>query len=289
MYTDFEQVLRLCRDIKTAKSSGIDDIATKVFKAAFEVIVPQLVYLFNMSFSLGIFPDSWKRATIIPLFKGGDKTNVSNYRPVSLLPLPGKIIEKIAHTKLTAFLKHNKVVLDNQGGFRKGFSTASSIAELTDELLTNVNKGLTSLAAFIDLRKAFDTVDHNILLQKLECYGILNVNLSWCTNYLMNRSQRTLANGSMSSAQNVKCGVPQGSILGPLFFILYVNDVYAAVKVSKLQLYADDTVIYSAGRSSEEATRKLQPSMNQFSVWCKANKLSLNATKTKLVVFGTRH
>ena len=121
MSTDFEQVLKLCKIIKTTESSAIEDVATKMFKAAFVVIVPQLVYLFNLSFSLRVFPDCWKRANIIQLVKGGDKTNVSNYRPVSLLPLPVKIIEKIEHAKLTAFLEHNEVILDNQGGFRKKY------------------------------------------------------------------------------------------------------------------------------------------------------------------------
>ena len=158
MNNDFEQVPKLCKEIKTAKSSGIDDVAAKVCKDAFLVLVQQLVFLFNLSFVLGVFPDSSKQAVIVPLYKGGNKTDVSNYRLVSLLPLPGKILEKIAHSKLSTFLGGNKVISDNQGGCRKGFSTALSIADLTDELLTNVNNGLTSLAAFIDLRKAFDTV-----------------------------------------------------------------------------------------------------------------------------------
>ena len=289
MSTDFEQVLKLCREIKVTKSSGLCNVASRICKDAFVVIVPQLVYLFNLSLATGIFPDSWKQATIIPLYKGGNKTDVSNYRPVSLLPLPGKILEKIAHARLTLFLERERVISDNQGGFKKGFSTVSSIADLTDNLLTNVNKGLTSLAAFVDLRKAFDTVNHAILLSKLKCFGIAESNLEWCTNYLDNRSQKTLANGILSEARTVKCGVPQGSVLGPLFFILYVNDVQAAINGATLQLYADDTVIYTASSSSNKAARKLQPSLNQFSTWCKANKLSLNATKTKLVVFGTRH
>ena len=289
MATDFAQVLKLCKEIKTTKSSGFSDVSSKVFKDAFLVLVPQLVYLFNQSFATDIFPDSWKQATIIPLYKGGNKTDVSTYRPVSLLPLPGKILEKIAHSRLTTFLENHKTISNKQGGFRKGFSTTSSIAELTDILFSNVNRGLTSIAAFVDLRKAFDTVDHSILLRKINCYGVRDSNLKWCANYLTNRTQKTLANGKLSDAKGITCGVPQGSVLGPLFFILYVNDVQEAVSVSKLQLYADDTVIHSEGRSPDEAVGKLQPSLTQFSLWCKANKLSLNATKTKLMTFGTRH
>ena len=271
------------------KSSGIKDIAAKVFKDAFLVLVPQLVYMFNLSLNKGLFPDGWKKATIIPLYKGGVKTEVSNYRPVSLLPLPGKLLEKVVHAQLSSFLEKNKVISEKQGGFRKGFSTSTSIADLTDELFTNINKGLVSLAAFIDLRKAFDTVDHTILLSKLKCYGVSRNNLEWCTNYLSNRSQSTLANGVLSPEHKITCGVPQGSVIGPLFFILYVNDIQSAIRGSRTQLYADDTVIYAAGEDKVAAARKLQPALNQFSSWCKANKLTLNAAKTKLMVFGTRY
>ena len=158
-------------------------------------------------------------------------------------PLPGKLIEKIAHCRMTTFFNQYNVITDSQGGFRKGFSTASSIAVLTGLLFENINKGLTSLAAFIDLRKAFDTVNHEILISKLCKYGIGGGNLDWCINYLSNRSQRTLANGILSEEAVVTCGVPQGSVLGPLFFILYVNDMQSNMPQSHVQLYADDTVI----------------------------------------------
>ena len=222
--------------------------------------------MFNLSFSKGVFPDAWKQATIIPLFKGGVEREVSNYRPVSLLPLPGKLLEKIAHAQLSGFLEENGMISDKQGGFRKGFPTASSIADLTDSLLTNINRGLTSLAAFVDLRKAFDTVDHSILLRKLKCYGVTDNNLKWWANYLNNRLQRTLANGIMSQAHGISCGVPQGSVIGPLFFILYVDDMQAAIRDSDVQLYAGDKVIHAEGISSDAAVRKLQPAMNQFSL-----------------------
>ena len=286
--TDFEQVSTLCKEIRTMKSSGFENISTKVFKDAFKILIPQLVYLFNLSFRKGLFPDRWKQATIIPLYKGGDKSEVSNYRPVSLLTLPGKLIEKIAHSQMSSFLDHNALLSDRQGGFRKGHSTTSSIAELTDILLSNINKGLTSLAAFVDLRKAFDTVDHGILIMKLNCYGIEGINSRWCSNYLKDRAQRTLANGVVSSSEVITCGVPQGSVLGPLFFILYVNDMQHAVKGAHLQLYADDTVIHVTDKDSKGAVTKLQPALNRFSKWCTANKLTLNASKTKLMIFGTR-
>ena len=223
---------------------------------------------------------------MIPLYKGGD--TVDNYRPVSLLPLPGKLIEKVAQACMTNFLDNPGVISSKQGGFRKGFSTASSIADLTNSLFDNMNKGLTSLAAFIDLRKAFNIVNHVILARKLCEYGFRGVNLDWCNNYLSNRSQRTMANSYMSDDLPVTCGVPQGSVLEPLFFILYINDVQQAVPISNIQLYADDTVIFEKGPDPNTIVPKLQNSLDGFTKWCRANKLSLNASKTKLMVFGTR-
>ena len=133
------------------------------------VIIPQLVHLFNLSFRAGVFPDSWKEATIIPLYKGGDKTDVGKYRPVSLLPISRKLLEKIVHTNLSNFLKNHNVMSAKQGGFRKGFSTTKPVADLTDTFFENANKGQPTLAVFVDLRKAFDTVDHCILLEKPKC------------------------------------------------------------------------------------------------------------------------
>ena len=287
--TDYEQVRKLCKEIVTCKSSGFNDISTRVLKDAFMVVIPQLVYLFNLSFATGIFPDCWKEATVIPLDKGGDKTNVGNFRPVSLLPLPGKLIEKIVHARLSTFLHNYDILSEKQGGFRKGFSTAKSVADLTDMFLNNANKGQSTLAVFVDLRKAFDTVDHNILVRKLECYGIDELNLQWCVNYLTNRFQSTLANGKLSSSKEITCGVPQGSVLGPLFFILYVNDMQNAVQKANVQLYADDTVLHSSDKDLDNAAMDLQEGLNQFSVWCHENKLSLNTNKTKQMAFGTRY
>ena len=251
--TDYEEVSKLCKDIQISKSSGFEDISAKVFKDAFRVLILQLVYLFNLSFSMGVFPDRWKRATIVPLHKEGDKTEVGNYRPVSLLPLPGKLIERTAHGKMDGFLEAHGILTDKQGGFRKGFSTASTIADITNELFANMNNGLTSLAAFVDLWKAFDTVDHGILKRELKYYGVTGSNFDWCENYLQNRTQKTNVNGVLSSERRITCGVPQGSVLGPLFFILYVNDLQDAVPNANVQLYADDTVIYTSGTTPKQS------------------------------------
>ena len=285
--TDYE-VLNLCKGINITKSSGIDHMSSKFLKDALVVLVPQLVYMFNQSLSLGVFPSSWKIAKVVPSFKGGNKSDVGNFRPISLLPLPGKLLEKIVHTKISLFLDSTDMLSDKQNGFRKGHSTTQSIADLTDDLFNSMNKGKITLAAFIDLKKAFDTVNHVILVKKLECMGIKGDLLRWTESYLSNRCQKTIANGVSSSAATITCGVPQGSILGPLFFITYINDAQSAVNNSRIQFYADDTVIYVESDNYVRAAHDLQQDLGTFFSWCKSNILTINKKKTKLMTFGTR-
>ena len=252
------------------------------------VMITQLVFIFNMSLLKSEFPSEWKNATIIPIFKGGNKNVVSNYRPVSLLPLPGKILEKIVHRGLTNFIENNNLLSNNQSGFRKNYSTTKSIVDLNDIIFENMNNGKVTTAVFIDLRKAFDTVDHSILLKKLDKVGIKNEIFMWCKNYLSNRKQKTLVNGIHSEYLDVSCGVPQGSVLGPLFFLIYVNDIVNRIGVDNINLYADDTVIHCEGDDIPLLKENIQNLLNIFSYWCKENKLSINAEKTKFVCFGTK-
>ena len=286
--TDLEEVIALCKEINIMKSSGIDELSSRSCKDAFMVLGQQLVHMFNCSLNLGKFPAKWKIAKIIPLFKGGDRESVNNYRPVSLLPLPGKLLEKIVHKRIVSFWDENNFLSANQGGFRKDHSTISSIADLTDDLFHNINEGLTTVAAFVDLRKAFDTVNTNILANKLQNAGIRGTVLAWCINYLSGRQQCTWANGRKSSMLPVLCGVQQGSVLGPLFFLVYVNDMQQAVGKCGIKLYADDTVLYQSRVNGTKASGKLQESVNKFVNWCDANALTINAAKTKLMVFASR-
>ena len=287
--TDTDEVLKLCKEINPLKSSGLDEISSKICKDAFLVLSEQLVHMFNTSLLTAIFPDAWKIAKVVPLFKGGDREKVGNYRPVSLLPLPGKLLERIVHCRVTQFWDDIKFLTQDQGGFRKGFSTLATIADLTDDLFTQINDGNTTVAAFIDLRKAFDTVNLKILLKKLQKSGIRHNLLEWCRSYLTNRHQRTMANGLTSNLLRITCGVPQGSVLGPLFFLVYVNDVQSALDECNVKLYADDTVLYQSGLNSHEASVKLQASLNHFVNWCSTNQLTINIQKTKVMVFGSRH
>ena len=285
--TNFVEVHKLCQEIKITKSSGYSHLSSRVLKDSFMVLSAQLSYLFNLSLTTAIFPEDWKRATVVPLYKGGTASKVGNYRPVSLLPLPGKLLEKVVHSALSGHLENNGLLTDAQNGFRKNRSTVSGIANFTDEVLRAMNEGKVTVATFIDLRKAFDTVNHPVLLKKLKHLGVGGNFLKWCTSYLEGRSQKTVANGVNSDSREVTYGVPQGSVLGPLFFLTYINDMSAAVENVNLSLYADDTVLYVSGKDIGVNVQRMQGGLDGFADWCQSNALKINAEKTKVMIFGT--
>ena len=233
-------------------------------------------------------PDSWKIATVTPLPKGGDPTNVSNFRPISVLPVPGKILERLLHSSISEHLEINSILTKKQGGYQKGKSTLDTISILVDDILSNRNKGNITLAAFIDIKKAFDSVNYVILLKKLENYGIRNRTLTLVENYLSKRQQCTLANNVKSECVALKCGVPQGSILGPLFFLLYINDCISTLDVHKTLLYADDSVLYVSGKNLDLLTNQLSVALHSFYNWSSINKLSMNEDKTKIMTFASK-
>ena len=285
-----EQILeKVVKDINVNKASSVSHISAGVLKDAFLALFPQLVYMYNKSFENGIFPDSWKVANVIPLKKGGDPTDVSNLRPISLLPLPGKIAERLMHTHISNYVEQQGLLNTKQGGFRKGRSTISTVASLTDDILEGLNDRKFTTASFIDLKKAFDTINHKILLQKLPHFG-LNLNLiTWITSYLSNRKQQCTVNGVTSKVRPIVCGVPQGSILGPLLFLMFINDVDTNIVHSKVLLYADDTVIYACHKDESVAHLWMSEDLNVLCKWCQSNQLTINQKKTKIMLFGTRN
>ena len=256
-------------------------------KDAFIALSEQLVYLLNCSFETGIVPSAWKMATVIPLYKGGSRKDVSNFRPVSLLPLPSKIMERVVHNRIYSHLENTNLLDPNQGGFRKKHSTIGTISQLTNEIFEGMNNRIMTVACFIDMAKAFDTVNHKILCKKLYKLGINGRLIDWLENYLSGRKQCTLANGTTSPYHDIICGVPQGSILGPLLFITYMNDLRTACKNSKYLLYADDTVIFNTNEN-QIATNQIQRDLDAVSLWCDQNQLTIHVKKTKYVIFGLR-
>ena len=287
--TNSDDVRKLVKQICLFKASGIDHLSTKVLKDAFLMLTDQITYMFNLSLGNGTFPDAWKRATIIPLQKEGNTDDVNNLRPISLLPLPGKLLEKIVHGQIINYLEDNKLLTDRQAGFRASHSTISKIAEVTDDIYKSFDLKEATVSVFIDFKKAFDTVCHELILKKLECLGLGELTICWFKSYLTNRSQRTLANNVLSSSQLIVCGVPQGSTLGPLLFIVFINDIIIVVSHSTIHLYADDTVLYCSSRDPYTARNLVQVDLDNIVQWCTNNKLTINTKKTKSMIFGTKY
>ena len=215
----------IVKTINTNKSSGIANLSSQILKDAFSALVPELTFLLNLSLTTNFYviPQAWKVAKVVPLPKDGNLDSVNNWRPISLLPLPGKLLEKSVHTQLIEHLTLQHILDKNQGGFRKGFSTTSTIAKLTDDIYSAINNSELTLAVFIDFKKAFDTLDHNILLLKMKHLGLKDNAIKWFKNYLHGRTQCTVANDITSDPLPITCGVPQGSILGPLLFLCYIT------------------------------------------------------------------
>ena len=207
-----------------------------------------LKHIFATSFSLGIVPSQFKIAKVVPVFKSGNKESMNNYRPISLLSCFSKIIEKIVGSRLTAFLDTNNLISKAQYGFRKKHSTIHPLIHFIDHVSTALDKKEHTLAIFCDLRKAFDTVNHQILISKLHKLGIRGLELSWFRDYLQNRKQLVHINGSNSCLLEILIGVPQGSILGPLLFLIYISDLPLCSELLAL-LFADDTTLFLSGRN----------------------------------------
>ena len=286
--TTSEELTEICKNININKSSCVDNLSGEILRDAFLAIPDKLALLFNNCFSTATIPTVWKYAKVTPLPKGGDSQVVSNYRPISLLPLLSKLIEKIVHKNIYNHLMQWNLLHERQGGFRPGFSTVSTCSYFTNDLYVANNNNETTIAVFIDAMKAFDTVNHQILINKLKKYGISGNLLAWIGDYLTGRKQCTIANNVISDYDNIVCGVPQGSVLGPLLFLVYINDIASVVKNSNISMYADDTVIYISHTDLNIAIALLQSDLNGVYTWCNSNKLTINCKKTKYCLFGMR-
>lgn len=280
-----EETVKVIDQICISKSSAVAKLTSRVLKDAFLAIPIHLNFVYNLSIDTGIFPESWKKGNVVLIPKEGSRSDPNNYRPISLLPLPGKMLEKLIHSRLYTFLESNHILTTKQGGFRPGFSTTLTATSLITDILEAHNVGSLTAAVFVDLRKAFDTIDHVILLRKLHDYGICNSALHWFESYLTHRQQRTMVNGIFSDFQFITHGVPQGSVLGPVLFLLYINDVTQVINQNLIHLYADDTVLYMPGNNSLLVQTQLQACLDTFVKWCKMNKLTINTKKTKSLTF----
>ena len=270
--------------LKTNKSPSYDDISFNAINV-FDFIVEQLRYIFSNSLAQRIFPEEMEIARITPIYKGGDKENVVNYRPISVLPCFSKILERIMHNRLYLYLTENNVLYNKQFGFQKGHSTDYAIVQLADQMHEMFNKNIYTLGAFIGLPKAFDTVNHKILLKKLSHYGIKNKSLDWFTCYLSNRKQFIGYNvNSNSTVHDIVCGVSQGSILGLLLFLICISDLPHASKLLDSIMFTDDTNLFYSRKDIYSLFNTVNNELSFISHWFNSNKLSLNADKIKFTL-----
>ena len=245
-------------------------------------------YIFNPSLCQGKFISSFKHAKLIPVYKRGDPKILTNYRPISLLPSFSKILEKIVYKRLYSFFSRFNYSQIPKFGFRKGHSTSHANCLLIDRVTAAFEKKLTTLGIFLDLSKAFDTIDHKILLHKLRHYGVRGTALNWFESYLTGRTQQVCFNDHASNNVNaINFSVPQGSILGPLLFIIYVNDFPNCLKNGTSLSFADYTSILISGNNAKSIFEKGKQELDNVNNWLIANKLSLTASKTKCVYFRT--
>ena len=282
------EIKKEIRNINVLKSSGFDHISATVLKDSFLAIPNVLLHIMNASIANSAFPQAWKYATIVPIEKKPNAPTPSDFRPISLLPLPGKLLERLISNRMMGYLEENSLISESQDGYRKERSTVKAISTLTDDVLQTAGEGKVTAAVFIDFSKAFDCVNHGILLKKLTNLGFTEETIRWYKSYLSDRKQSTIANGILSDYQHVTCGVPQGSILGPPLFILFEDDMIEVIKHSRTSQYADDTVVYLSGNNELELSNKLNEDLSKLSKWWRQNKLTVNCKKTKYMVMGSR-
>jgi hypothetical protein len=289
MPTTEQEINNVVQALESKKSSGKDELSVDIMKKSVHTILKPLAYICNKSMEFGYVPSSMKVAKVCPIHKDGSHSDLNNYRPISVLPSFSKILEKIVYSRFYNFVLKNNILFENQFGFQTAKSTYMALMILYDKISEALDKGEHVIGIFVDLRKAFDTIDHSILLSKLSYYGIRGVALKWAASYLSNRQQYVSCHGYDSQLKTVTHGVPQGSILGPLLFLIYINDI-AKVSVIMLPiLFADDTNLLYSNSSLSTLVNVVNHELNKLHIWFAANKLSVNVGKTNYMMFGTKN
>ena len=283
--TNPTEIVNITKDIKSSRAQGHDRISSSLLKQIIHPIASPLNHIFNLSIATGVVPKSLKIAKVNPVFKKEDPHEICNYRPISILPSISKILEKNIYKRLYTFLNTCELPNLNQYGFRKTYSTDLALVQFYDKVTKAIAEKKHVIGIFMDLSKAFDTLDHDILLRKLQVYGIRGTTLAWFTNYLSGRQQYVAFNGVSSNLLAIKCGVPQGSILGPLLFLLYINDIINTTSLVSFILFADDTNIVYCHDELDTLVHTLNHELPKVSTWFKSNKLSLNIEKTNFIYF----
>ena len=286
--TTTEEISSIISQLDQKKASGADEISVILLKKIKDLVSPLLSGLINNSYKTGVYPNCLKIAKVIPIYKGGIRSKPGNYRPISLLSIVNKIIEKTLHSRLMSFFEKYNLINKNQFGFRKGHSTAMAISEFYENIIKSYDQGKATCAVLLDLSKAFDSVNHDILLHKLFHYGIRGNAWKLLKSYLQNRKQFVSGNGNFFSGNiNVDTGVPQGSVLGPLLFLIHINDLKNSTSMHVLNS-ADDTLLYNTFSNPNNMENVANRELGNVTQWLKVNHLKLNSSKTKFMVFATK-
>lgn len=284
--TSESEILKIIEGMKGGSSPGFDNISVHILKSMKIHLVKPITHLINLSLTEGIFPTNYKNTIISPIYKSGDPQQVTNYRPICLISNIGKIFEKIVKNQLVNFLESNKILHKNQFGFIKSLSTQDAIANVTSYINESLDKGKKCAGIFIDLRKAFDSISHEILLKKLNNIGIKDNAIKWISNYLKNRPQVVKINQINSDKEISDFGIPQGTVIGPILFSIYVNDIFFQPLHGQITSYADDTVLIISEKTWESVTLKATEDINILKNFFDVNLLSLNSDKTFVVPFA---
>ena len=285
-------------DVEVAKIIGSfndsaarwDDLRPKTIKDIKDYIKLPLTHICNLSFTSGVFPTELKLANVVPIYNAIDEMVFYNYRPVSVLPVHSKLLERLMYNRLICYINENRLLYKLQFGFQKGKSTEMALIVLMDHISEALDRGECVIGVFLDFSKAFDTVDHSILKMKLNKYGIKGTQLKWFEDYINDRKQYvTYNNSAKSKSQTIKCGVPQGSILGPLLFLIYINDLSTVSEACLPILFADDTNIFITGKNIDVMCQQLNDDLEKIQEWLCCNKLSFNVLKTHYMIFSPRN
>jgi hypothetical protein len=284
---EHSEICKAIRNLNPKKSPGPDGITNKLIKANESSLLLPLKHIFNTAIKSGEFPTLWKSAKVIALFKKGSPNYPENYRPISLLDGFSKIFERIVYDRMISFINKHKIIYIRQYGFRKELSTTFALIDAIDNIKEHLDNNKHVVGIFLDVEKAFDCIDHDTLIKKLHNYGFRGIFLKFIRSYLTNRKQYTYLNGTYSDTNCITYGVPQGSILGPLLFNLYINDIHQCIKDDVI-LFADDTAIFTSHENADTAIQQANNTMETIQEWYAANLLSINYKKSNFILFSPR-